>query len=175
MNVLAELEEEYTSASLTRSSTRRSDSRSGQRNSERRTGQRDSCFERASYKKMPSMSDRRTDRTTARTTTRVSEYGEVSDHELVGASEAPVLVAGIASMLKLRKRVQQQKSEGYRSVMETECIVPRRKVQSNPVHPQPSGSSNAFGAAYPGTEPVPISTSTSEDFLDCTLQDSRSV
>jgi hypothetical protein len=123
MFALADLEEEYTSERLTRSSTRRSERRSGQRDSEGRKGKRDSYIEHASYKRVPRMSDRRTDLTTRRTTTRVSEY--VPDHDLDGALETPALVAGVASMLSLRKRVEQQKSEGYRSVMDTEYINPR--------------------------------------------------
>jgi hypothetical protein len=174
MFVLAHLSEEYVSARLTCTSTRHSERcserRSGQRSSERRTGQRDSHIKRASFKRVPRMGDLRTDRTTGHTTTRISEYVNMPDHQVDGAPEV-TLVAGIASMLNLRKMVKQQKSEGYTSVMDTEYINPRPKVQANPVHPQPSGSSSRFGSAYSATEPVRNSTRTSDDFLTNAFQE----
>jgi hypothetical protein len=81
------------------------------------------------------------------------------------------LVAGIASMRNLSKMVKQQKSGGYISVMDTEYINPRPKVQSNPVHPQSFDSSSRFGSAYSAIEPVFHSTSTSDDFLSCASQE----
>lgn len=199
MSVFVDLEEEYSSARQTRSSTRRSTGQfhserpssacltrsstrrsTGQRNSGRHTEQRHAGIERASYKRVPCMSDRRTDRTTGRTATRTSEYREVPDDELYGAPEASVLVAGIASVMDLRKRVEKQNSEGYHPVMDTEYINPRRNARSKqpcgsiPVLPQPPGSSNGFGSAHgsPATEPAATSTSTStSEALSCLSQE----
>ena len=112
-DMLAHLSGEYPSTRLTCSSTRHTECSIGQRNSLRVTAQRDSHIERASYKRMPRMGDGRTDRTTIRATVGVSEHVNMSKHEVDGTPEV-MLVAGVASMLKLRKVAEQQKSEGLR-------------------------------------------------------------
>lgn len=121
------VQEAYNSSSLVCNTKRCSEGRSGQHSPERRTRQQESCTDFASYKRLPGMADRRADRITGRTPAHVSDYGEVPYHELelVGAPVAPSPMAGIASMLIFSENVEQQKSEGYGSVMDTEYINPR--------------------------------------------------
>jgi hypothetical protein len=123
MFVLMDVEEQYSRATSRRAdggypgSGRRSTNRSSYRVSERRSTQRNTT-ERATYKRVPKGSERRT---TTSSTCHTSEPN-TPKHKFDDTAEPPGLVAGVASMLNLKR--------GYRTVMDTECIVPNRRARS---------------------------------------------
>lgn len=153
--ILMDLDEEYS-----QSETRRSAGPSARRSS-RRSTQHDSC-ERASHKRVPCASERRTTRTARTTSVHVSDYVHVSEYRSDGG-EAPSLVAGMASMLNLRARRERHGTEGYNSVMDLECVPRSHRQHSNATNNLSSGTlSNGKALAPALAEHVPVSSHTSE-------------
>lgn len=102
-----------------RGSTRRSTQRNSYRGNQRR-----STTERVTYKHVPRASGRRSTNTGT-----ISGHVTLPEHKFEETAEASGLVAGIVSMLNLRDSADQQKG-GYSSIMDMECVSPKRTARS---------------------------------------------